>query len=338
MSVFFISKLLALSIFGNENSSLEQLMKSTGFQNPNPRLSCLLSSSLTTTQLRGYVLFLRMICIKHNFGMKKGRSTGKTDRIRPGKAPGRPAYTSWAGRPRPFWSRFGLQKFRETLRRFAYLCFIESVLWKGSEKRKKIREQREKVRERKKRKRKEKKCIRREEKNKWRDSMVREVQRDITSLFEQYSQFQPCAIRQQGRRLCLEVNIFVCLCTCPPFLIFLPLNPLHYEETLMIIGSEGKQSLEGFLDLTINVYTLLASPIAPLYIWETFGRWEYANNNRIATYIERHEGTCARIFTNNNFWCKNNRMIMQGILLLKTKKNPPRMARKASVVDIRVAG
>ena len=140
MSVFFISELLATSIFGNENSSLEQLMKSTGFQNPNLRLSCLLSSSLTTTQLWGYVLFLRMSCIKHNFGMKKGRSTGKTDRIRPGKAPGRPAYTSWAGRPRPLWSRFGLQKFREPLWRFAYLCFIESVLWKGSEKRKKIRE------------------------------------------------------------------------------------------------------------------------------------------------------------------------------------------------------
>ena len=101
MSVFFISELLATSIFGNENSSLEQLMKSTGFQNPNLRLSCLLSSSLTTTQLWGYVLFLRMSCIKHDFGMKKGRSTGKTDRIRPGKAPGRPAYTPWAGQPRP---------------------------------------------------------------------------------------------------------------------------------------------------------------------------------------------------------------------------------------------
>ena len=81
-----------------------------------------------------------MICIKHNFGMKKGRSIRKMDWIRPGKAPGRPAYTSWAGRPRPLWSRFRLQKFRETLRRFAYLCFIESVLWKGSEKRKKSRE------------------------------------------------------------------------------------------------------------------------------------------------------------------------------------------------------
>ena len=140
MSVFFISESLATSIFGNENSSSEQLMKSTGFQNPNLRLSCLLSSSLTTTQLWGYVLFLRMSCIKHNFGMKKGRSTGKTDRIRPGKAPGRPAYTPWAGRPRPLWPRLGLQKLREPLWRIAYLCFIESVLWKGSEKRKKIRE------------------------------------------------------------------------------------------------------------------------------------------------------------------------------------------------------
>ena len=37
---------------------------------------------------------------------------------------------------------------------------------------------------RKKRKRKEKKCMRREGKNKGRDSMVREVQRDITLLFE----------------------------------------------------------------------------------------------------------------------------------------------------------
>jgi len=140
MSVFFISELLAPSKFGNENSSLEQLMKSTGFQNLNLRLSCLLSSSLTTTQLWGYVLFLRMSYIKHNFGMKKGRSTGKTDRIWPGKAPGRPAYTPWAGRPRPLWPRLGLQKFREPLWRFAYLCFIESVLWKGSEKRRKIRE------------------------------------------------------------------------------------------------------------------------------------------------------------------------------------------------------
>ena len=206
MSVFFISELLAPSIFGNENSSLEQLMRSIGFQNPNPRLSCLLSSSLTTTQLWGYVLFLHMICIKHNFRMKKGRSVQKMDRIRPGEAPVRPAYTSWAGRPRPLWSRFGLQKFRETLRRIAYLCFIESVLWKGLEKRRKIQEK----------ERKEKK-IRREEKNKWRDSMVREVQRDITSLFEQYPQFHPYAIRQRGRHLCLEVNLFVCLCTCPPF-------------------------------------------------------------------------------------------------------------------------
>ena len=140
MSVFFISELLAPSIFGNENSSLEQLMRSTGFQNPNPRLSCLLFFSLTTTQLWGYVLFLCMSCIKHNFGMKKGRSTGKMDLSRAGKAPGRPAYTSWAGRPRPLWPRLGLQKFREPLWRFAYLCFIESVLWKGSEKRRKIRE------------------------------------------------------------------------------------------------------------------------------------------------------------------------------------------------------
>ena len=144
MSVFFISELLATSIFGNENSSLEQLMRSTGFQNPNPRLSCLLSSSLTTTQLWGYVLFLHMICIKHNFRMKKGRSVQKMDRIRPGKAPGRPACTSWAGRPRPLWPRLGLQKQGEPLWRFAYLCFIESVLWKGSEKRKKIREKKRK--------------------------------------------------------------------------------------------------------------------------------------------------------------------------------------------------
>ena len=152
MSVFFISELLAPSIFGNENSSLEQLMKSTGFQNPNLRLSCLLSSSLTTTQLWEYVLFLRMSCIKNNFGMKKGRSTRKTDRSRAGKAPGRPAYTPWAGRPRPLWPRLGLQKFREPLWRFAYLCFIESVLWKGSEKRRKIREKERKEKNKKRRK------------------------------------------------------------------------------------------------------------------------------------------------------------------------------------------
>ena len=127
---------------------------------------------MTTTQLWGYVLFLRMFCIKHNFGMKKGRSTRKTDRSRAGKAPGRPVYTPWAGRTRPLWPPLWLQKFREPLRRFAYLCFIKSVLWKGSEKEK------ENSRERK----KEKKVC--EEKNKWRDSMVREVQRDITLLFE----------------------------------------------------------------------------------------------------------------------------------------------------------
>ena len=108
---------------------------------------------------------------KNNFGMKKGRSTGKTDRIRPGKAPGRPAYNPWAGRPRLLWPWLVFQKFREPLWRFAYLCFIESVLWKGSEKRKKIREK------------KRKKCAW-EETNKWRDSMIGEVQRDITLLFE----------------------------------------------------------------------------------------------------------------------------------------------------------
>ena len=155
MSVFFISELLAPSIFVNENSSLEQLMKSTRFQNPNLRLSCLLSSSLTMTQLWGYVLFMRMSRIKNNFGMKKGRSTGKTDRIRPGKDPGRPAYNPWASRPRPLWPRLGLQKFREPLWRFAYLCFIESFLWKGSEKRRKIREKEGKEKNNKKKRRKE---------------------------------------------------------------------------------------------------------------------------------------------------------------------------------------
>ena len=152
MSLIFISELLVSPIFGNENSSLEQLMKSTGFQNPNLRLSCLLSSSLTTTQLWGYVLFLRMSCIKQNFGTKKGRSTGKMDRIRPGKAPGRPPYTPWAGWPRPLWPQIGLQKFREPLWRFVYLCFIESVLWKGSEERRKIREKERKEKNKKRRK------------------------------------------------------------------------------------------------------------------------------------------------------------------------------------------
>ena len=99
--------------------------------------------------------------------------------------------------------------------------------------------------------------------------MDREVQRDITLLFEQYPQFQPCAIRQRERHLCLEVNLFVYLCTCPPFKIFLPLNPLHYGETLMIIGSEGKQSIEGFLNLIIYVYTLLSLTYSPtLYLRE----------------------------------------------------------------------
>ena len=55
------------------------------------------------------------------------------------------------------------------------------------------------------------------------------------------------------------------------------------------------------------------------------------NKNRIATYIERHERTCARIFgltfVAGYFASKN-----------KEREKPPRMARKASVVDIRVAG
>ena len=39
----------------------------------------------------------------------------------------------------------------------------------------------------------------------------------------------------------------------------------------MIIGSEGKQSLEGFLNLTIYVYTLLASPIAHFILERILG-------------------------------------------------------------------
>ena len=156
MSVFFISELLATSIFGNENSSLEQLMKSTGFQNPNLRLSCLLPSSLTTTQLWGYVLFLRMSCIKHNFGTKKGRSTGKMDRIRPGKALGRPAEAPLASARAP--------KIQGATLEICVSMFYRKCPMK------KVRK-----REGKFGRKKEKKKIRRrrEEKNKWRDSMVR---------------------------------------------------------------------------------------------------------------------------------------------------------------------
>ena len=54
------------------------------------------------------------------------------------------------------------------------------------------------------------------------------------------------------------------------------------------------------------------------------------NKNRIATYIERHERTCARIF---------GLTFVAGYFASKKKREkPPRMARKASVVDIRVAG
>ena len=53
--------------------------------------------------------------------------------------------------------------------------------------------------------------------------MVGEVQRDIILLFEQYPQFQPCAIRQRGRCLCLEVNLFM---------------PLHMSTILNLLTLE----------------------------------------------------------------------------------------------------
>jgi len=40
----------------------------------------------------------------------------------------------------------------------------------------------------------------------------------------------------------------------------------------MIIGSEGKQSLEGFLNLTIYVYTLLSLTYSPTLYLRDF--WE----------------------------------------------------------------
>ena len=59
--------------------------------------------------------------------------------------------------------------------------------------------------------------------------MVREVQRDITLLFEeQYPQFQPCAIRQRGRCLCLEVNLF-----CMPLHMSTILNLLTLEPFIL---------------------------------------------------------------------------------------------------------
>ena len=64
----------------------------------------------------------------------------------------------------------------------------------------------------------------------------------------------------------------------------------------MIIGSEGKQSLEGFLNLTIYVYTLLSLTYSPTLYLRDFWEMRVTNNNWIATYIERHERTCVRIF------------------------------------------
>ena len=95
---------------------------------------------MTTTQLWGYVLFLCMICIKHNFGWRKeGVLEKRTEAVLGKPQAGRPTPLEPAGLG-PSGLGSGSKKFREPLRRFAYLCFIKRVLWKGSEKRKEIRE------------------------------------------------------------------------------------------------------------------------------------------------------------------------------------------------------
>ena len=81
--------------------------------------------------------------------------------------------------------------------------------------------------------------------------MVREVQRDITLLFENNILNSNREQSDNKDDACALKSIF--------------LYAFSHGETLVIIGSEGKQSLEGFLNLTIYVYALLASPIAPLY-------------------------------------------------------------------------
>ena len=82
--------------------------------------------------------------------MKKGRSTGKTDRIRPGKAPGRPAYTPLATARAP--------KIQGDTSEICLSMFYRKCPMKrfGTE--------RENSGEKNKKKRKEKKCMRREEK------------------------------------------------------------------------------------------------------------------------------------------------------------------------------
>ena len=102
--------------------------------------------------------------------------------------------------------------------------------------------------------------------------MIGEVQRDITLLFENNILNSNHVQSDNEDDACALKSIFLCICTCPPFKIFLPLNPLHCEETLMIIGSEGKQSLEGFLNLTIYVYTLLSLTYSPTLYLRDFGR------------------------------------------------------------------
>ena len=95
--------------------------------------------------------------------------------------------------------------------------------------------------------------------------MVREVQRDITLLFQNILNSNHVQSDNEDDACALKSIFLYAFAHIHHSKSSYPLNPLHYGETLMIIGSEGKQSLEGFLNLTIYVYTLLASPIAPLY-------------------------------------------------------------------------
>ena len=74
----------------------------------------------------------------------------------------------------------------------------------GEEKKEKKKEKRKNVWEEKK-------------KNKWRDSMVREVQRAITLLFENNILNSNHVQSDNEDDACALKSIFLCLCTCPPF-------------------------------------------------------------------------------------------------------------------------
>ena len=92
--------------------------------------------------------------------------------------------------------------------------------------------------------------------------MVGEVQRDITLLFENNILNSNHVQYDNEDDACALKSIF----------LYAFAHVHHYGETLMIIGSEGKQSLEGFLNLTIYVYTLLSLTYSPTLYLRDF--WE----------------------------------------------------------------